>query len=272
MKQYIESLIWIALLAVLCGVSSAQVPEHELEELAVVGEWHQAKSVTDREQKLAELHFENGLHVVFSYDKASAEFGLVQEGRNDSSAPLVTGEVESLLAVFLAITPADVPIPELLLAEPPADFELPAQAHKREISRARVSASGLSLPITAPSKYYASADWIDGPAAAWAPKSYNSSSFGGKFRYADSYVSNRVPSGSPSWLWVRHRIYYKNIFGNYVKHFGDKVQPGYWQAAHKGSIKRYRRVSYDDGWGSSPNCGGTLGISCTYWREGRFHD
>jgi hypothetical protein len=49
----------------------------------------------------------------------------------------------------------------------------------------------------------------------------------------------------------------------------SKVAPWHWQAKHKGSIKRYRRVRYDDNWKSSTNC---LSGGCKYTREGRFHN
>jgi hypothetical protein len=116
--------------------------------------------------------------------------------------------------------------------------------------------------------YYGWWDWHDAAQAGLAPKTYGSSSFGGKRRYTDSYVANCTPAGSGSWLWARHRIYYKD-FGKYKKQFEGKVAPGHWQEKTKGSVKRYRKVSYDDGWSSSPNCGDG---DCKYTREGRFRD
>lgn len=135
--------------------------------------------------------------------------------------------------------------------------------------------TGLQLPITAgvepragqtcQSTYYAWWDWHDAAIPGLAPKCYYASSFGGKKRYSQSYVANCVPEGSPSWLWARHRIYYKDAFGNYINHFEGKVPPGHWQAKSKGSVKRWRRVCYDDGWDSLPT-----NPSLKYTREGRF--
>jgi hypothetical protein len=115
------------------------------------------------------------------------------------------------------------------------------------------------------STFYSWWDWHDNANPGLPPKEYYSSHFGGKKRYTQSYIYNCVPMGSGSWLWARHRIYYKNSSGNYKKQFEGKVQPWHWQAKTKGSIKRYRRVIYDDGWNSSPS-----NINLRYTREGRF--
>jgi hypothetical protein len=202
---------------------------------------------------------------------------LLQEGLIGRSGPLLSGAINSLLAAFLSITPEDVPVPQLLLAETPSDIDLSAKLNIREISPSRVTASQLELPITirvrmepqsCTSTYYPWFDWHDAAVVGLAPKTYYSSDFGGRVRYAGSYIYNCTPPGSPSWLWARHRIYYySGVFG-YIKHFEGKVPPGHWQEETKGSVKRYRKVAYDDGWDSSPNCG----LDCKYTREGRFHN
>jgi hypothetical protein len=233
------------------------------------------------QRELAELQYKVGIRVVFSYDEDSQEYGLQQQGLVDRTGPLVRGEFESLLEVFLAITPSSVPVPRLLLVENP-DSTLP-DLGRRTITDSRVMATGLEVPLTiSPSPaasqscfdtYYDWWDWHDPAAAGMAPRTYYASEFSGKRRYSDSYVANCTPADSPSWLWARHRIYYKNAFGNYKKHYDSKVAPGHWDAEHKGSlVKRYRKVTYTDGWNSSPNCGGLVGITCKYTREGRFHD
>jgi hypothetical protein len=231
------------------------------------------------ERELADLRYEIGVRVMFSYDEGSGEYGMEQEGTIDRTGPLVHRDVDSLLAVYLAITPKDVPVPELLLSEGSPEDAAEARA-TRTITAARVSATDLDLPVgTVPpvaasqscyDTYYDWWDWHDPAVAGMVPKAYSASMFGGKRRYSDSYVANCTPAGSPGWLWAHHRIYYKNAFGNYKKHYDKKVAPWTWNAKHKGSIKRYRKVLYDDGWNSLPACGG--GITCKYTREGRFHN
>lgn len=256
----------LATCLVACG-GTIESAEPELEE-----------DLAAHERTLADLRYDTGARVVFSYDESSGDFGLLQEGRIGESAPLVLGGVESLLEVFLDITPAGTPVPELLLAEQPAGGNLLAEAAGREVSPAPVVAKDLRAPTDTPlstaaspcfATYYSWWDWHDNAVAGMAPKTYYASSFGGKKRYSDSYVANCTPSNYPDYLWARHRIYYKNAFGNYKKHFEGKVKPWQWQAKHKGSVKRYRKVSYDDNWNSSPSCGGG---ACKYTREGRFHN
>ena len=92
--------------------------------------------------------------------------------------------------------------------------------------------------------------------------------FGGKRRYTDSYVANCTVG--EDYLWARHRIYYKKANGNYKKHYERKVSPLHWDAESKGSVKRYRKVLYDDAWNSAANCGSLTRHPCMYTREGRF--
>jgi hypothetical protein len=266
--------------------SALAVPDSGNSELRQAGqetllEDIQDKRLVAREFTLAELSYKSGMRVVFSYDESSGEYGLLQEGLIGESDPLVDGEIDSLLATFLAITPENVPVPELLLAEAPSDRNFSAQVDIRKVSPSPVNASQLELPITATVKRQRNScfstnfswfNWHDSAVEGLAPEQYYSSQFDGKNRYTDSYVANCTPAGSPSSLWARHRIYYKNAIGNYVKHFESKVPPGFWQEKTKGSVKRYRKVAYDDGWNSSPNCGASSGIQCKYTREGRFYN
>lgn len=250
--------------------------------LAVTGpenlpERHDHDTLEAVEYTLAEFRYKNGLRVVFSYDAVSRDFGLLQEGRIGESAPLVHGEFDTMLEAYLAIAPANLPIPEELLDEAADCKDLTAEVRARAISPTCVTASELELPLASPavtaasqtcfSTYYSWWDWHDDAEPGLAPETYYTIEFGGKKRYSQSYIRNCTPAGSGSWLWARHRIYYKKANGTYKKHFEGKVAPGYWQAKTKGSIKRWRKVSYDDGWNSSPS-----NDSLKYTREGRFRN
>ena len=231
-----------------------------------------------RERRLAEIRHESGVRLIFSHDEVSGDFGLVQEGLIDESGPLVRGDQRSILAVFLAVTPENVAVPEILSRESPAG-DLGAALSQRRLLPSDSTSLQLELELADTSllpraqgcydEHYSWFDWHDHAEPGMAPKAYYSSNYGGKFRYTDSYVANCTAAGSGSWLWARHRIYYRNAFGNYVKQFEGKVPPGTWQAASRGSVRRYRRAIYDDGWNSSPNCGSG---TCKYTREGRFSD
>lgn len=232
---------------------------------------------------LAKFAFKNGLQVEFSYDEESGDYGLRQHGNIGESAPIIIPESETLLDMYLAITPNNLPIPEELLDEGQASRNFLTKIKTRAYSSEYLVADQLELPNTIPvmaindlttrsscSCYYTYFPWWhwhDGPTPGLAPTCYYSSSSGGKRRYTDSFIANCVPVSWPSWLWVRHRIYYKNWFGNYVKHYECKVPPGEWDKKTKGSIKRYRRVCYDDGWNSSPS-----NLCLKYIREGRFRN
>lgn len=224
---------------------------------------------------LADLRFTDGLRAVFSHDTDSGEYGLVQDGRVDRNAPLARPGAGGLLATFLDLTPATVAVPEALLRETSRaqlGSRHRAALATRGVSRVPVVVSGLRSPArtttaryTCADTYYPWMDWHDGPAVGLAPKTYYSADFDGRTRYAETYVINCTPKSSPGYLWARHRIYYRTAFGAWKQHFEGKVAPGSWQAAIRGSVKRYRAVSYDDGWNSSPNC-----ATCRYTREGRF--
>lgn len=236
---------------------------------------HDNDALVAIEYPIAEFSFRNGLEVVFSYDEASGDLGLLQQGRLGATTPIARGEIGSLLEVYLDLAPDGLAIPEELLSEASRLKHLAERIKHRGVAAGCVSAAGLELPVAAPvqpregqscsSTYYSWWDWHDAAAPGLAPKCYYASEFGGKRRYSESYVFNCVPEGSPGWLWARHRIYYKNAFGNYVNQFEGKVPPGHWQAKTKGSVKRWRRVCYDEGWDSLPT-----NSSLKYTREGRF--
>jgi len=245
-------------------------------------EFDNSDRLETNEYILAKFSFKNGLQIEFSYDELSGDYGLRQHGNIGESAPVVRDEFETLFDLYLSITPNNLPIPEELLDEGASGQNFKAKVKTRPISIKGVFADQLELPSTAmimainnqttrshqtcACTYYPWWHWHDPATPGLAPKCYYSSSFGGKMRYVDSFVCNCVPADWGSWLWARHRIYYKNAWGNYVKHYECKVAPGKWDAKTKGSIKRYRKVCYDDGWNSIPH------LNLTYIREGRFRN
>lgn len=274
-KPYVQMLACLALATFACGASFAQGKTTEIEidgqaEKPALSTPYGLEATED--VKLAELHFEDGQYVMFSFNEVSGDYGLLQKGPVGLPLPRFLSGADSLLEVFLDITPENLPIPKLLLAEPTSEAGVPAAAATRRISSSRVTAGQLTMPQALMAKYYPWHHWTEGPTAGMAPKTYYSSSFVGKANYSDSYICNHTPAGSPSWLTARHRIYYKNAFGNYVKQYESSVAPWTCEAKTKGSIKRYRRVIYDDAWGASLNCGNLAGIVCKYFREGRFRD
>ena len=242
------------------------------------------------EYTVADLSFVNGLQVTFSYDELAAEYGVSQDGRLGECAPITFGDVNTCLGMYLLLAPYDAPIPEELLGEMkpqgcpmPLPVGLVREAGKSELAvRARaisptpVVISDLPISSILPSvafatppcaqTHFAGSFWHDGPKPGLAAEGYYSSGFFGKARYTESWVRNCVPEEWGSWLWARHRIYYKS-WGRYWKQHDKKVRPGRWNASRKGSlIKRWRRVLYHDGWNSSPS-----NEKLVYYREGGFH-
>ncbi len=247
----------------------------EFDSIEVVNR-HENDILEAKEYPLAELYFRNGTRAVFSYDETSNDFGLLQQGLTGEGGPLIQTEIDTFLDLYLSLTPGDLAVPEELFRAASRHKGVAAKIGSRAISPSCVHASQLEPPLVANtgaraqtcfSTFYPWFDWHDAATPGLAPTCYYASSFGGKHRYSESYIANCVPAGSPSWLWARHRIYYKNAFGNYVKHYESKVPPGHWEAKTKGSVKRWRRVCYDDGWNSLPT-----NTSLKYTREGRFSD
>ncbi|MET9338855.1 hypothetical protein [Nonomuraea sp. NPDC003804] len=230
---------------------------------------------TDVDVRLAQLEYTNGLTVTFTDSRPSDDIGMVQTGMIGRTLLIARDEDDSFLETYLEITPRDVAVPQRLVDDHGADT--PPELQFRRITTSPVATGGLTPPRSAvisgaaacDASHFGWVNWHDVGVPGLAPKSYESSQFGGAKRHAESSIVNCTPEGSPSHLFARHRIYYKNIWGKYVKHFDSTVAPGQHQIVDKGIVKRPRKVSYDDGWNSSPNC---LGGGCVYTREGRFRD
>ncbi|MFF5209145.1 hypothetical protein [Streptosporangium sp. NPDC000396] len=229
----------------------------------------------DVDVRLAQLEYSNGMTVTFTDSRPSNDIGMVQTGMIGRTLLIARDEGDTFLETYLEITPRDVAVPQRLVDD--HGTNTPPELQFRRITTSPVVTGGLTPPRSAVISGAAACnfshfdwvDWHDSGFPGMAPKAYETSQFGGNKRYSDSFVVNCTPEGSPSYLYARHRIYYKNILGNYVKHFDSTVPPWHQQMVEKGSIKRGRKVYYNDGWNSSPNC---LGGDCVYTREGRFHD
>lgn len=224
------------------------------------------------EVTLADLKFDNGMRVVFSYDEALQGYSLSQRGSVGESVPFVVREYDSLLALFLDITPNEVAVPELLLAEPKLTGQAVSRIENRSLSADVVTAELLETPgtlktsgVSCGDTYVTGAHWNIPVQHTPAPKTYYSWSYGGKFKYVDSFLINCTPSSYAVSNWARHRIYYKNALGGYVKHFELKVPPWHWDIETRGNpvVNRHRKVIYDHNW--NPSCG-----SCKYGRQGKF--
>lgn len=226
---------------------------------------------SDREIPLAHIEYTTGLTVSFTDSQPSNEVGMSQLGII-GRAPLIAWErSNSYLQTYLEITPPDVPVPQRLVDDHGTD--LPAELRQRRITSEPVTVRGLTAPAGAVLSASCTAEhwgwhlWHDNAQAGMAPKSYTTFDFGGfKERRAESFIFNCLPAGSPSYLWARHRLYYWNGT-SWWKQAEEKVGPGLQAEEVKGKIKLHRKVSYDDGWGSNPNC---LSGACKYTREGRF--
>ncbi|WP_327090298.1 hypothetical protein OIE66_06650 [Nonomuraea sp. NBC_01738] len=232
-----------------------------------------ATEETDVDIQLAQLTYTSGLVVDLTDSRPSNDIGLVQTGLIGRAALIARDRDDSYLETYLKITPRSVAVPQRLIEDHGPD--LPEELRLRVITTSPVVVDGLTAPSSATITgaaacnftWYGWTMWHDTGVPGLAPKSYTTYDFGGyKERYADSYVANCTPPGSPSYLYAQHRIYYR-LAGNWVKHFDSKVAPWHHQAAWKGTVKNHRKVVYNDGWDSSPNCGGG---TCVYTREGRF--
>ncbi|MEV4242578.1 hypothetical protein AB0J63_04120 [Streptosporangium canum] len=229
----------------------------------------------DVDVRLAQLEYTSGMTVTFTDSRPSDDIGMVQTGMIGRTLLIARDEGDTFLETYLKITPRDVAVPQRLVDD--HGTSAPPELQLRRITTSPVVADSLTPPRSAVISGAAACnlshfdwfDWHDAGVPGMAPTSYSASQFGDKKRYSDSYVANCTPEGSPSHLYARHRIYYMNTLGNYVKHFDSKVAPWHQQSIEKGSVKRWRKVHYDDGWNSSPNCGGG---DCVYTREGRFHN
>ncbi|HFC30492.1 MAG TPA: hypothetical protein ENJ44_05560 [Oceanospirillales bacterium] len=224
-----------------------------------------------QEQKLAEFRYKNGMRIVFTYDQANEEFGLMQEGLNGVSSPIITGDIENMLDTYLMVAPLDAPVPEILF-QLSNNYSNKLDVTTRELTQSVVRVNQLYADNYEKAPTYTDCDnyhlswfhWFDPGQPGLAPKTYYSSSYGGKFKDIKSYVQNCTPKATPSYIWARHRVYYK-LGNTYIKQAEAKVAPGHWNVLHRGNSRQYRRVKYDDGWNSSPSCS-----NCVYTREGRY--
>ena len=245
----------------------------------VLCQW-EGETVDATPYTLAELTNEYGLRIVFSYDEAADDYGvavLAQANALGRIGKPIFSDFGTPLEAYLAIAPDEVPVPEELLAFKARCTDrsiLPRLEHRGiasscvVVSEIESVARSVNQERDAPncnSTYYPWWHWHDSAEPGLAPASYYSSTFGGKCWKASSYIFNCVPPDSPSWGWARHQMYYKNAWGNYKRQYQEKVPPGaVGEHTVWGLSKRYRRVTYDDGWGSSPNS------QLKYTREGRF--
>lgn len=219
---------------------------------------------TERAIVLAELGYTNGVAAVFTIDEQSRDLGFVQDGATGRNGPLLDDrEGSSFLDVYLAITPPDVAVPREIVDSHPAGTPLPAEMQRRKVTTDVVRVGGLTAPtttaatITCWSKYYGWVQWYDpagnpNPMSVHHPwKTYWAKVFGGRKQYSNSFVAN---CGNAN---ARHRIYYWTGH-DWKKHWDSVIIPGHWQAKTKGSVLRWRKVTYDEGWG--------------YTRAGRFRN
>ncbi|MGB3638507.1 MAG: hypothetical protein WBA39_13170 [Rivularia sp. (in: cyanobacteria)] len=227
-------------------------------------------SPSEGERILADLRYENSLRLTFSYNEVSGEFILHQTGTNDKSKPIMLDEEDGLLKTFLAITPNNVPVPEMLVKKESNNDSLRV-IKKRGISPYTINVTGLKLssqPARNNIDTYcyptgnSSDEWNDGPSPRLEPKTYESSK---KVRGVSSFISLReqgeeeITSVIPEQdkiksTWVRHRIYDKNRFGVYKEIFGKKVSPRKWSYISRISMNRlYSKVVYDHSWNGNPS-------------------
>ncbi|TCB96846.1 hypothetical protein E0H26_14670 [Micromonospora zingiberis] len=218
----------------------------------------------DREIELARLSYQNGVRVTFTRDAESGDWGLREDGQVERNAPLVDDDERGMLAAYLSITPASVPVPRELLAEPAPGTPTPPELAGRSIASSLVVADDLAVPSsdgTAARKitscwdlYFDPYHWAElpgypVPASVHHPaKTYYSADFGGRALYAHSYLANCNGGNA-----ARHRIYYRQTDGDYVKHHDFFVPSWTWQKVTKGSVYRFRAVLYDGAWGDTRN-------------------
>lgn len=216
--------------------------------------------VDDPTTVLAQLTYRDGLTVRFVAGDGGQEFGLIQTGASGRTGPLIADPDHGLLVAYLTITPPTVAVPQGLLAAQPPGAPTPPQLAGRTIVPGPVTVGDLTSPVRPQASvgcndtYYNSYHWLEGdpfPPAPLPTHTYYASSFGGMHEFSDSFIVNCNGEAA------RHRIYYKSG-GSYHKQFDDFVWLGHWQAAHFGSVLRYRKVAYEAGSG--------------YIRQGRFHN
>jgi hypothetical protein len=241
----------LMLLAMVLAVTGAETPAQA------------AEDVLDPQIVLAELGYTNGVRATFTKDSVGGDLGLVQGGPVNRTGPLVDDPGSGMLQAYLSITPKSVAVPYLLL--PPAGAPTPPGLAGRTISSTTVRADNLTAPSTVQATrdcwepYWNNYNWYE-PAERPDPnagpghgdKTYYVSTFYGSMKqFADSYVANC------GWEPVRHRVSWRDADGDYHTHHDATIAFGHWQAVHKGSVVRWRKVTYAAG---------------KYTRNGRFHN
>lgn len=232
-----------------------------------------AEAFENTEYLIAEFDYNNGHIIQFAYDERHNDLSISEEGKAHSTVPILTGGFETILDAYLSITPDNFAIPEELLLERGICKNYRSKIGDRPIATSLITSNQLGVNNLSNvsgqecfSTFFPWWDFHESAAPGMSPKSFYASSYTSKKqRYAQSYVYNCAPASYPDWLWARHRLYYKNIFGNYIKHHDKKIPPASWRVKTKGLSKRWRRITYSDNWNSSP-----VDANLKYTREGRF--
>ncbi|WP_146603485.1 hypothetical protein [Micromonospora endophytica] len=247
-------------LPTLAAVSAAPANAADTPGAAVVSD-----ELVEREIELARLGYRNGVQVTFTRDAESGDWGLREDGQVDRNGPLVDDDKPGMLAAYLSITPASVPVPRELLAEPAPGTPTPPELAGRAIAPSPVVVDDLAVPASGGTARKAAITscwdlawdpyhWLElpgypVPASVHHPmRTYYSADFGGRAMYSHSYLANC--SGGTA---ARHRIYYRKVNGDYVKHHDFFVPSWHWQKVTKGSVHRFRAVLYDGAWGDTRN-------------------
>src|SRR5688572_5723215 len=113
-RHLLTLVVALVALTVFTGLGAAQ---EERKPLPGLPKQRENDTLVAREYTLAELHYKNGLRIIFSYDDISKDYGLSQDGRIGESTPLAQDQLDTLLDAYLAFTPANLPVPEELLWE-----------------------------------------------------------------------------------------------------------------------------------------------------------
>ncbi|GEM_PF-6113515 len=236
------------------------------------------------ERILADLRYENSLRLTFFYNEVSEEFILHQTGTNGKSKPIMLDEEDDLLKTFLAITPNNVPVPEMLVQANSNNDSLRV-IKKRGISPYSINVTGLKSFAQPPlnnidTSCYptenSSDEWNDGPSDRLEPKTYESStkvgvlvSFIRLIKQGEEEITSEISEQDKTKnTWMRHRIYQKKKKSReYKEIFARKVSPGKWSYISRISRSRfYYKVMYDDSSNGNPS----YSLDLKYIRQGVF--
>ncbi|MEQ4726225.1 hypothetical protein [Nonomuraea sp. B19D2] len=227
------------------------------------------------EVKLALLRYSNGLSVEFNDSQPSGDVGIVQTAYVGRASLFARDRGDSFLETYLKITPVSVAVPQRLV-EAHGTEPLPVELQRRTVTKELVEVDGLATPavptmsgaVNCNKTYYPWYHWRDVGHPGMLPRDAYSSSYGGRYVKADSWLINCLSAGNPPQIAARHQFFYFNNFlSKWVEQSDTLVYPGQEQHIEKGIANRYRRIRQSDSWGSDPDC-----THCTYTREGRFHD